>query len=93
MDLSKPVQQNKDYKLTINGNKGFLINGFKAIIKSSPEFVSAEIGGVLVEIYGKNFEIARLSVDDGVLEVKGALTDFKIKPGKDNTPFFKRIFK
>jgi len=92
-NLNSSVPQFKDYKLTINGNKGFVLNGLKSVIKTSPEYVSAEIGTVIVEIYGKNFTISKLSVNDGVLEVNGNLTDFKIKAGKDNTPLLKRIFK
>ncbi len=85
--------QTKNYKLTINGSTNFVVNGLKNVIKTSPEYISAEIGNVVVEIFGNNFKVTKLNVGDGILEADGEVTDFKIKQGKDNTPFFKRIFK
>ncbi len=93
LQTKQHVSESKDYKLTMNGSSSFLINGLKKVIKSSPEFISLEIGNKTIEIYGKNFAISKLNVNDGILEVNGEISDFKIKAGKDDTPFFKRLFK
>lgn len=93
-----PEQNNKpigalNYKLTINGANGFVLNGLKGVTKSSPEFIAADAVGASLEIYGKNFKVIKLSVSDGVLECSGEITDFRVRGAKDNSPFWKRVFK
>ena len=79
--------------ITLENQTNLLVKGAKKVVSStqSQSVIALETSTLVVS--GANLEVKKLDLENGVVEVYGKIANLKFSSTKENTPFFKRLFK
>ena len=79
----------KNSSLSVVFGKGFTVNGVTGVVSGTDREIVLKTDGGTLKLRGENFDISKVDVETGVVEVKGNLT--ALTSGK--TSLTKRLFR
>ena len=83
-----------EHKLILTARKSVSVNGVSEVIATSSEVISVTIsGGEGLMIFGKNLNIKKLVLTEGLLEAEGEVAEVKYAVEREKKSFMKRVFK
>ena len=90
--INESPTTNINSTLTLTNRKNLSLTGVSEIISSNDQNIFLKIGSTKMIITGKDINITKLDVANGLLEAEGIFDCMKYDKG-GNASLFKRIFK
>lgn len=90
--INESQTNNINSTLTLTNRKNLSLTGVSEIISSNDQNIFLKIGTTKMIITGKDINITKLDVTNGLLEAEGFFDCMKYDKG-ESTSLFKRIFK
>ncbi len=80
--------------LILKNTTNLSITGVEKVYESNEKKLQLKVAGKNMIICGENLSISKLDVDKGEIEANGEISEIRyIEKSRENTNFFKKIFK
>jgi|GEM_PF-737566 len=89
--LSSGMHKLNNHKLVLDNRKSLSITGITKVESVNETHAEAQVGEVALSVVGKGLHIVKFDVEQGILELEGAIDGIKYMGEKKSV--LKRIFK
>ncbi|MBO4412432.1 MAG: hypothetical protein J5779_00230 [Clostridia bacterium] len=80
-------------KITLINRKNLNLFGISKVFAINEDSAQLQIDNSILTILGKNMEVKKLDIENGILELEGLINAIKYTDKKEKTSFIKKIFK
>ena len=80
-------------KISLINRKNLSLFGISKVYMVNEDSAQLQVENSILTILGKNMEIKKLDIENGVLEIEGLINVIKYTDKKEKTSFIRKIFK
>ena len=80
-------------KISLINRKNLSLFGISKVYMVNEDSAQLQVENSILTILGKNMEIKKLDIENGVLEIEGLINFIKYTDKKEKTSFIRKIFK
>ena len=80
-------------KISLINRKNLSLFGISKVYMVNEDSAQLQVENSILTILGKNMEVKKLDIENGVIEIEGLINVIKYTDKKEKTSFVRKIFK